>query len=158
MFATPSTGSDSVKPADLLGHLLLVTPLEFKESITTAFGESSAIAVDLVDLDTNETYHDVLFFGRGLIANLKSNIGAQVLGRMAQGLAKPGQSAPWVLEAATEADTQKAVAYVTAQATGNIATPAPQAAPQAAPVTAANIADVNDPAIQALLAQLTAGK
>ena len=150
MFATPSTGSDSVKPADLLGHLLLVTPLEFKESITTAFGESSAIAVDLVDLDTNEVYNDVLFFGRGLIANLKSNIGAQVLGRMAQGIARPGQSAPWILESATDADTQKAVAYVTAQATGNIATPAPTPAP--APTA---VADVNDPAIAALIAQLS---
>lgn len=154
MFAAPSTGSDSVKPADLLGHLLLVTPLEFKEAITTAFGESSAIAVDVVDLDTNEEYHDVLFFGRGLIANLKSNIGAQVLGRMAQGIAKVGQSAPWVLEAASDADTQKAVAYVQAKATGNIATPAPSAtAPATTPV-----ADVNDPAIAALIEQLTAAK
>jgi len=130
-----------------------VTPLEFKESITTAFGESSAIAVDLVDLDTTEEFHDVLFFGRGLIANLKSNIGAQVLGRMAQGIARPGQSAPWVLEAATDADTQKAIAYVQAKATGNIASPAPTPAPATTPA-----ADVNDPAIQALIAQLTAAK
>jgi hypothetical protein len=150
MFAAPSTGSDSVKPADLLGHLLLITPLEFKESITTAFGESSAIAVDLVDLDTTEVYNDVLFFGRGLIANLKSNIGAQVLGRMAQGIARPGQSAPWILEAATDADTAKAVAHVTAQATGNITTPAPTPAP-----VATAVADLNDPAIQALIAQLS---
>jgi len=153
MFATPSTGSDSVKPADLLGHLLLVTPLEFKEAITTAFGDSPAIAVDVVDLDTNEEYHDVLFFGRGLIANLKSNIGAQVLGRMSQGIARPGQSAPWVLEAANDTDTQKAVAYVQAKATGNIATPAPTPAPATTPAV-----DVNDPAIQALIDQLTAAK
>jgi hypothetical protein len=130
-----------------------VTPLEFKESITTAFGESSAIAVDLVDLDTTEEFHDVLFFGRGLIANLKSNIGAQVLGRMAQGIARPGQSAPWVLEAATDADTQKAIAYVQAKATGNIASPAPTPAPATTPAV-----DVNDPAIQALIDQLTAAK
>jgi len=130
-----------------------VTPLEFKESITTAFGESSAIAVDLVDLDTTEEFNDVLFFGRGLIANLKSNIGAQVLGRMAQGIARPGQSAPWVLEAATDADTQKAIAYVQAKATGNISAPAPTPAPATTPA-----ADVNDPAIQALIAQLTASK
>jgi hypothetical protein len=130
-----------------------VTPLEFKESITTAFGESSAIAVDLVDLDTSEEFHDVLFFGRGLIANLKSNIGAQVLGRMAQGIARPGQSAPWVLEAATDADTQKAVAYVQAKATGNISAPAPTPAPATTPAV-----DVNDPAIQALIDQLTAAK
>lgn len=155
MFATPATGSDSVKPADLNGHLLLVTPLEFKESITTAFGDSSAIAVDLVDLDTNEEFHDVLFFGRGLIANLKSNIGAQVLGRMGQGIARPGQSAPWILEAATDADTAKAVAYVQAKATGNIATPAPTATPAQA---LSSVADVNDPAIAALIAQLTAKK
>lgn len=155
MFATPSTGSDSVKPADLHGHLLLITPLEFKESITTAFGESSAIAVDLVDLDTTEEFHDVLFFGRGLIANLKSNIGAQVLGRMSQGIAKPGQSPAWILEAANDADTAKAVAYVTSKATGNIATPAPTATPAPA---ATPVADVNDPAIAALIAQLTASK
>lgn len=156
MFATPSTGSESVKPADLKGHLLLVTPIEFKESITTAFGDSSAIAVDLVDLDTTEEFHDVLFFGRGLIANLKSNIGAQVLGRMGQGIAKPGQSAPWILEAATQADIERATAYVTAKATGNIAPPAP---PQATPApTATQVADINDPAIQALLANLTGSK
>jgi hypothetical protein len=130
-----------------------VTPLEFKESITTAFGESSAIAVDLVDLDTTEEFHDVLFFGRGLIANLKSNIGAQVLGRMAQGIARPGQSAPWVLEAATDADTQKAIAHVQAKATGNIASPAPTPTPATTPAV-----DVNDPAILALIDQLTAAK
>jgi len=72
---------------------------------------------------------------------------------MSQGIARPGQSAPWVLEAANDGDTAKAVAYVQAKATGNIATPAPTATPATTPV-----ADVNDPAIAALIEQLTAAK
>jgi hypothetical protein len=87
----------------------------------------------------------VLFFNVALKNSLKSKVGQKVLARIGQGTAKPGKSAPWILVDATgDADAvAKANAFI-----GNAgATPAP-----VAPATA----NINDPAVQALLAQLGA--
>ena len=50
---------DMVKPADLNGHLLIITPIAMREGITTSLGEADAIAVDLVDLTDGVEYHDL---------------------------------------------------------------------------------------------------
>jgi hypothetical protein len=78
---------------------------------------------------------------------LKTKIGQKVLARIGQGSAKPGKSAPWILVYATgDADAvAKANAFI-----GNAgAAPAPVAVAPAP-------ANINDPAVQALLAQLGA--
>ena len=113
-FAAPAQSGDSVKPADLQGHLLIIKPVEYKTGIQTTLGEAEAIEVDLVDLDTNEEHLGVLFFNVALRSALKPNIGKQVLARIGQGVAKPGKSAPWVLinAADTPADVEKATAYL----------------------------------------------
>jgi hypothetical protein len=146
-FVPPSSNtSDSVKVADLNGHLLILEPTEYKTGIQTVHGESDAIEVRINDLDTGFTHESVLFFNVALKNALKSKVGQKVLARIGQGTAKPGKSAPWILLDATgDADA-------VAKANAFIANPT-TAAPVAAPAAAANI---NDPAVQALLAQLGA--
>ena len=133
-FAAPASSGDSVKPADLQGHLLIIKPVEYKTGIQTTLGEAEAIEVDLVDLDTNEQHSSVLFFNVALRSALKPNIGKSVLARIGQGVAKPGKSAPWILiDATTDA---AAVAKATAYLAGGIAAPAATAAAPVAGLTA----------------------
>ena len=144
-FAAPASSEASVKPADLQGHLLIIEPIAYKTGIQTSLGEAEAIEVNVTDLDTNEEHLSVLFFNIALRSALKPNIGAKVLARIGQGVAKPGKSAPWILINATDnqADIDKATAYLAGGL--KAATPAP---------AASNTNALNDPAVQALLAQL----
>jgi hypothetical protein len=114
-FTSPaSSGGDSVKPADLQGHLLIIKPVEYKTGIQTSLGEAEAIEVDLVDLDTNTEHTSVLFFNVALRSALKSNIGKSVLAKIGQGVAKPGKSAPWILidETGNPDSVAKALAHI----------------------------------------------
>jgi hypothetical protein len=145
-FEAPATASIGPKPAELQGHLLIIKPIEYRTGIVTSLGDAEAISCDVVDLDTSEEFTDVLFFNAALRTGLRSKIGSQVLTRIGQGIAKPGKSAPWILlDATTDAnDVKKATDYV---AKGFTVT-------TTASPTKAAVADINDPAIQALLAQL----
>lgn len=147
-FTAPVSNTEGVKVADLNGHLLIVTPVEYRTGINTVNGIAEAIEVSIVDLDTNEEHHSVLWFNIALRNALKPLIGNKVLGRIGQGVAKPGKNAPWILLDATGDAT--AVAKANAYITGGIKAPAPVGQ---APTPAASI---NDPAVQALLAQLGA--
>jgi len=166
-FTPPATNSgDFVKMADLNGHLCIFTPVEFIDSINTAMGETQAIKATVVDLDTDTEHEDVLLFNKAIITSLKANIGAQVLARVGQGIAKPGKSAPWILNDATtdSAAVTKATTYLAAKATAGLTGTTPTPAPTASGLSAealsalAGVADVNDPAIAAALAQLAAKK
>jgi hypothetical protein len=143
-FSAPSSSTESVKVADLNGHLLIIEPLEYKTGIPTVHGDADAIEVNIVDLDTNATHNSVLFFNVALKNALKSKIGQKVLARIGQGVAKPGKSAPWILlDATADADAvAKANSHIVG-ATAAVSAPAPAAS-------------INDPAVQALLAQLGA--
>lgn len=149
--------NEGIKVADLNGHLLIVTPIEYKTGINTVNGVTDAIEVKAVDLDTNEEHLSLLWFNVALINALKPLIGHQVLGRIGQGAAKPGKNPPWLLIDATGDAT--AVARANAYLTGNIAAPAPVAqAPVAQAAPAAVITDVSQlsPEIQLLIAQTNA--
>ena len=141
--------NEGVKVADFNGHLLIVSPIEFKANIQTVNGPADAIEVNVVDLDTNEEHLSLLWFNVALKNALKPLIGQKVLGRIGQGVAKPGKNPPWLLNDATgDADAvAKANAYI---ASGIAAPAAPATATAPAP------ANINDPAVQALLAQLGA--
>jgi len=141
--------NEGVKVADFNGHLLIVSPIEFKANIQTVNGPADAIEVNVVDLDTNEEHLSLLWFNVALKNALKPLIGQKVLGRIGQGVAKPGKNPPWLLNDATgDADAvAKANAYI---ANGLAAPAAPATATAPAP------ANINDPAVQALLAQLGA--
>ena len=147
-FTAPVSNSEGVKVADLNGHLLIVTPIEYKTGINTVNGITDAVEVHVVDLDTNEEHNSLLWFNVALRNALKPLIGNKVLGRIGQGAAKPGKNPPWLLIDATgDAD---AVAKANAYIAGGIKSPAPVAQ---APAPTASL---DDPAVQALLAQLGA--
>jgi hypothetical protein len=114
MFAAPSQGG-SVRPVDLEGHLLIVEPIEYVQSISTSFGDKDAIRVNIHDVTQEASHDDVLLFGTALIGSLKSQVGKRVLGVLGKGTAKPGQAAPWVLDDATS--DAKAVKAATAYLT-----------------------------------------
>jgi hypothetical protein len=139
--------NEGVKVADFNGHLLIVSPIEFKVNIQTVNGPADAIEVNVIDLDTNEEHISLLWFNVALKNALKPLIGQKVLGRIGQGIAKPGKNPPWLLNDATgDADA-------VAKANAYIAGALPKVA---APATATPSANINDPAVQALLAQLGA--
>ena len=148
MFTAPTQGnSDNIKVADLNGHLLIITPTEYKNGIQTVHGETDAVECHLVDLDTGLEHNSILFFNVALKSALKQKIGEKVLARIGQGAAKPGKSAPWILLDATgDADAvAKANAHI-----GNAG-----AAPVAA-VATPSTNPVITPDIAKLLAQLGA--
>lgn len=142
MFQQPSAGSD-FKAADHVGHLLLIYVRELRTGIVTAYGNSDAISCDLVVLtDPNgprcET--QVLFFQKPLIGSLRNSIGGDpVLARLGQGVAKPGQSAPYILNPFNEQDEAYARQWVMSVGGNPFQTaptvqqpPAPAPVPQAA--------------------------
>ena len=143
-FSAPSSSTESVKVADLAGALLIIEPIEYKVGIQTVHGETDAIEVNLVDLDNSKTYNNVLFFNVALKNALKAKVGQKVLARIGQGTAKPGKSAPWILNDATgdAAAVAKANAFI-----GGANIPAPAVVDSPAGIT---------PEVAALLAQLGA--
>jgi len=141
-FASPAASSAGPKAADLAGQLLIFKPLEYRTGIDTVNGPADAISCDLINLDTGEEHNDVLFFNVALRSSLRPLIGQKVLGRIKQGIAKPGKTAPWILEDAS----QDPVSLAKAQGYK----PGTQAA--AAPAAAGAV----PPEVAALLAQLGA--
>lgn len=99
---------DQLAPKDIVGHTLILSPIEYIPSIKTSFDKadetSQAIkcnVVDFVDTDNPAIYRGVLFFNVSIYNNLKKQIGEHVAGRFYQGQAKTGQSAPWLLQDVT---------------------------------------------------------
>ena len=143
MFVSPAAGSgDSIKPADVEGHLLVVEPIEYIASMATSFGDTDAVRINVHDINAQATYESVLWFSGGLVGSLKGRVGQKVLGTMGKGTAKPGMSAPWILQDASGND--KAVAAATAYLTGQVAAqltepaaPAPSAKPTMSALDAA---------------------
>lgn len=136
LFSSPATATGLDLKA-LLGSLLLVEVHSIETGIPTSFGASDAVRADVAVLDgdqAGETYNDTLVFPKVLQSQLKSRVGGKVLGRLGQGQAKPGQSAPWVLQEPTEADKQLATQWITQVSTPSAAAPAAEAGQQAAPV------------------------
>lgn len=147
--------NEGVKVADFNGHLLIVTPVEYKTGINTVNGIAEAIEVNVVDLDTNEEHLSLLWFNVALRNALKPLIGQKVLGKISQGIAKPGKNPPWLLLDAT--GDAAAIAKANAFIANGIAAPAPvaQTATAPAPVTVTDVSQLS-PEIQALIAQTNA--
>ncbi len=105
-FSTPSTAT-GITWADLKGSLLAIAVHSKETGIQTVHGPSNAIRADVTVLDgpkRGESYEDTLIFPKVLQSNLGPRVGELVLGRLGQGHAKKGQSAPWTLEDPTPAD------------------------------------------------------
>lgn len=118
-FSSPATSSFS--PKDIDGRLLLITPHEIQKDVVTDYGTSDATRADVVVLDGDgapDEKSGVLIFQKALQGNLRAALGkGMVLGRLGQGVAKKGQSAPWILTDPTEADKVIARQYLAGQQT-----------------------------------------
>jgi hypothetical protein len=118
--STPSSG-EKLDLNALNGALLHITVHELVKGIDTSFGVTNAVRVDVAVLDGDhkgDTYDDTLIFPRVLQSQLSQDIGDSVLGRLGKGEAKPGKSAPWLLQAPSAADLkigEKYEAYAATQ-------------------------------------------
>jgi hypothetical protein len=135
MFTAPAS-SDFIGPKELLGHLLIVRPIEHVEGVKTQYGLKDGIRVDIAVLTARDNtgqplvYEGVTWLSSKLIASLKKTLGQLVLGRMSQGAAKPGQEPAWELvDAMTD---PQAVAAATAFIAAH-----PEFASRTTPVSAA---------------------
>jgi hypothetical protein len=113
-FGAPAS-SEGIQWADLKGSLLMFDVHEVIPEMDTQFGTSSAVRATVTVLDgekAGEVVTDTLVFPKVLQSQIKSRVGGKVLGRLGQGEAKKGQSAPWKLSEATEADKTVARAHI----------------------------------------------
>jgi hypothetical protein len=141
MFDAPVAASQ-LKPKDIEGHLLIVEPIEYVANMATTMGESDAVKCNVHDV-TTATYHpEILWFSKVLVSTLKGQTGKRLLAVMGKGLAKPGQSAPWVLEDATQdAKLVKQATDYLNKATASTLT-APKAASDELSAALDNLADI----------------
>jgi hypothetical protein len=131
---------------ELIGALVLIKVTDYRTGLPTVHGEKDAVACDVHVLDGRhggEVFDNALLFQGALIGSLKPAVGGQpVLARVGQGVAKPGQNAPFVLNPFTEQDAAIAGPYWAAyqakqfQAPAAAPAPAPAAAPAAPPAPA----------------------
>ena len=130
-FAAPAPPGSGIKWDELSGRLLLVEPTAVKTDIKTSYGDADAVVADIAILDGDpkgDTYPEALVFPKVLQGQLKSKLGEKVLGRLGQGTAKPGQSAPWLLEEATAADYEVGTRYLEYRSKNELAKPEPEPA------------------------------
>jgi hypothetical protein len=111
---TPSFSKD-----DHEGHLLAFVVPKLEPNVSTSFGESDAAHVEtLVCFDHPMVLTDQMIFGAALVPRLTGNPDVEiVLGRLSKGTAKPGRSAPWLLDEATADDEARAQAFFATHAT-----------------------------------------
>lgn len=160
-FQQPAQGGDRLPDLhELIGNLILIKVIEYRQGIlTAAYGEKDAVACDVHVLDGKhggEVFGNTLLFQGALIGSLKPAAGGQpVLARLGQGVAKPGQNAPWVLNPFTEQDAALAGPYWTAyqakqfQAPAAASVPAVATPPQLLPNEAARAAADTQAAVAA---------
>jgi hypothetical protein len=172
----PQTQGDMLPQADVLNHVMIVTPTEWIEHLPTKNtkpGEkSAAIRVHVADFTADPhnptVYRNVLWFG--VITNsLKRQIGKHLASMMTQGQATQGNNPPWQLKSmlddpgwanylgawldntdagrAFQEETAEAVRM--AQATPTTAPAVETAAPAAPPAPAAPAAPPAPPTVSA---------
>lgn len=120
-FATPSGPGSGEKITDYMDRLLLVTPTEHVEDMSTSIGDTDAVRANVVVLDGDQPGYevpDMLVFQtalkRDLIRVLKGTA-TMMLGRLGKGEAKKGKSAPYIFIPPTDEDKTLARQYLAAQ-------------------------------------------
>lgn len=151
MFAAPAQAA-GFTPADHLGHLLIIEVTGYEPHVQTSLGDKHAVSATIHDVDTGDTAEDALIFPKVLVASLKSRIGQTVLATLTQGVAKPGQSAPWTLTdaSADQGAVARATAFLDAYKAGQYA--APDTAPAPAATPAVDLSNLNADQLAALAA------
>lgn len=129
-FNQPSS-ADGISFRDLNGSLLLFK-VHAVETIRTKYDlpgsePGTAVRADVTVLDGDQggtEYADTLVFPRVLQKRIRDHVGELVLGRLTQGNAKPGQTAPWDITAATPAEEQTARDHLAKKTQPAFASPA----------------------------------
>ena len=107
-------GGDKLPLAELNGALVLIKVKEAMYGVQTSFGLTDPVRCTVHAIDgrhANAVFEDTLVFPKVLAGQLRNYVGSTVLGRLGQGVAKAGQSAPWVLNATSDADKALARSY-----------------------------------------------
>lgn len=122
---TPNESSgDSLKPSEIVGHVLVVRVRQRKDGIVTQYTPEGGpgIVVDVVDLDHVDTdtevigpraFTDVLWMNGALVDNLTPNVGKTIAVKLVWATGKSGR-AYVAIEAATDAEKARAATYLTA--------------------------------------------
>lgn len=137
------------------GNLLIVDVHGVKTGIATVHGLSDAVSATVTIADGPETgrvYADTLIFPKILQSQTSSKVGSKILGRLGQGVAKPGQSAPWMLNPATDADKAQAGQVLAQFAGAGLQAPVQQQAPQG-PAPQAYVPPQGQPPVQQFVPQ-----
>lgn len=112
--------SDFFKIAEHLGDLVLIAVNGYEQNFPTSMGPGQAIRAEIAVVEGNNAgarYADALLFNKKIVPQLKASLGSVILARIAQGTARPGQSAPYELAPFSKEDAQKANAWVKANGT-----------------------------------------
>lgn len=128
MFEQPTAPGGGIDWAQHKGSLLLIEPTSFEVGVNTKFGVNDAVKANVYVIDgagAGDSYADTLIFPKLLVSQTKGMVGKKVLGRLGQGDAKSGQSAPWLLDAAGPEDIAKAEAWVRQNAQPAVTSAAP---------------------------------
>lgn len=131
-FVSAAPPSGGITWEDHNGKLLIIEPLAVESGIQTVHGASDAVRANVYVLtgpDTAEEFNDTLIFPKLLQGQTRGQIGKKVVGRLGQGMKKPGQNAPWVIEEATAEDIEKAKAYLANKGVTGATPPQQSAAP-----------------------------
>ncbi len=114
----PAAGDGWNLTEEAEGRLIIFTPLREIEAETKDYGVKSVIVADVVVInekkpEKSEPHADVYVWGGYLRGALRSSIGqARVLGRLVRGTKKEKGNLPWLLQDATDAETQLAREYL----------------------------------------------
>lgn len=112
-------GGDRWSKDDHLDHLMVFAGDLSAQDTETSYGDATAAHCDyIVCVDCPQVWSDQLVFGAALVPRLTGDPDATIIvGRLGQGLAKPGKSAPWTLDDPTDADLAKAEQFLESYAT-----------------------------------------
>jgi hypothetical protein len=118
----------SIDLGELKGRLLLLKPSRVEVGISTVLGTKDATVAHVHVIDGNDpgqVYAEAFIWPKVLQAQLRPTVGTgrYCLGRLEQGLAKPGQNPPWKLADPTKDDHDKALKYLAELAAPAITTP-----------------------------------
>ena len=138
--------SDPAEPTgidfnQLHGSLLLIEVVSREDNIRTRMDQpgeppKTAMAANVSVLDgqlAGQVFDNVLIFPRVLVQQLKPKVGEWVVGRLGQGIAEGGKSAPWKLEKATDQDRALARQWFSRNPASNAVPPATSYQPPPTP-------------------------
>lgn len=135
-FDAPAPPGSKVPFDELVGALLVFEPEAVEKDVKTTLGTKDATRATVNVLDgplAGTEYASTLIFPSVLQGQLRSRMGRKVLGRLTQGVARPGQDPPWMLLEATEQDNAQGVAWLNSRQRQAFAPPPQQQPVQAQP-------------------------